>query len=140
MQGKKFSTVIIVIREVRKDILGVMAYLLPYSEFKNYSKLEDEALFEAVVEYWKLKDPTSNTKKNELLEEINNRIAYTNAHFSVLGSGWRSDMGKIYIIHGPPESVDRHYNAEYLYNYEIWYYPSGLEFVFSDQRNFVQTF
>ena len=98
--------------------------------------MEDGKLFETVTQYWKSKDPTSNTKKNELLEEINHRIAYANAHFSVVGSGWRSDMGKIYIIHGPPESVDRHYNAEYLYNYEIWYYASGLEFAFSDQRNF----
>ena len=120
----------------RIDIVGVMAYLLPYSELKNFSNLEDGELFEAVIEYWKSKDPTSNTKKNELLEEINNRIAYVNAHYSVLGSGWRSDMGKIYIIYGPPESIDRHYNAEYLYNYEIWYYASGRKFTFSDRRNF----
>jgi len=120
----------------QKDIVGVMAYLLPFSEIKNFSKLEDGELFEAATEYWKSKDPTSNTKKNELLEEINNRIAYVNAHFSVLGKGWRSDMGKIYIIYGPPESIDRHYNAEYLYNYEIWYYTSGRKFTFSDQMNF----
>ena len=120
----------------RKDIAGVMAYLLPYSEFKNFSKLEDGELFKVVTEYWKSKDPTFDTKKNELLEEINNRIAYANAHFSVVGRGWRSDMGKIYIIYGPPESIDRHYNAEYLYNYEIWHYASGRKFTFSDRRNF----
>ena len=120
----------------RKDIVGIMAYLLPYSEFKNFNKLDDVELFEAVTEYWKSKDPTSNTKKNELLEEINNRIAYANAHFSVVGRGWRSDMGKVYIVYGPPESIDRQYNAEYLYNYEIWYFSSGRKFTFSDQKNF----
>lgn len=120
----------------RKDIIGVMAYLLPYSEYKNFTKLEDVELIDAVTEYWKSKDPTSNTKKNELLEEINNRIAYSNASFSVVGKGWRSDMGKVYIVYGPPESIDRHYNAEYSYNYEIWYYSSGRKFTFSDQRNF----
>ena len=120
----------------RKDIVGIMAYLLPYSEFKNFNKLDDVELFEAVTEYWKSKDPTSNTKKNELLEEINNRIAYANAHFSVAGRGWQSDMGKVYIVYGSPESIDRHYNAEYAYNYEIWYFSSGRKFTFSDQRNF----
>ena len=120
----------------RKAIVGIMAYLLPYSEFKNFNKLDDVELFEAVTEYWKSKDPTSNTKKNELLEEINNRIAYANAHFSVAGRGWQSDMGKVYIVYGPPESIDRHYNAEYAYNYEIWYFSSGRKFTFSDQRNF----
>ena len=50
----------------RKDIIGVMAYLLPYSEYKNFTKLEDVELIDAVTEYWKSKDPTSNTKKNEL--------------------------------------------------------------------------
>ena len=120
----------------RKDILGIMAYLLPYSEYKILSKLEDVELFEAVIEYWNSKDPTSNTKKNELLEEINNRIAYANANYSFVGRGWRTDRGKIYIIYGPPESIDRHYNAEYSYNYEIWYFPSGLKFTFSDRQNF----
>ena len=33
--------------------------------------MEDGELIEAVTEYWKSKDPTSNTKKNELLEEMN---------------------------------------------------------------------
>ncbi|MBT6870259.1 MAG: GWxTD domain-containing protein, partial [Candidatus Marinimicrobia bacterium] len=83
-----------------KEIIGIMAYLVPYSEYKTFSKLEENELIEYVTEYWKSKDPTVNTKKNELLEEINNRISYANAHFSVIGSGWRSDMGKIYIIYG----------------------------------------
>lgn len=120
----------------RNDIIGIMAYLLPYSEYKDFSELEDIELFETVTEYWKSKDPTSDTKKNELLEEINNRIAYANAHYSIVGSGWRSDMGKIYIIYGPPESTDRYYDTEYSYNYEIWYYTSGRKFTFSDRRNF----
>ena len=120
----------------QKDIIGVMAYLLPYSEFKKFSELDDGELFEGVTKYWKSKDPTSNTKKNELLIEINNRIAYANAHFSVVGRGWQSDMGKVYIVYGPPESIDRHYSAEYLYNQEIWYFSSGRKFTFSDQRSF----
>jgi len=120
----------------RKDIIGIMSYLVPYSEIKNLSKLEEEDLFTFVTEYWKSKDPTLNTKRNELLEEINNRISYANAQFSVMGKGWKSDMGKIYIIYGPPESNDRHYNAEFSYSYEIWYYSSGRKFIFSDRRNF----
>ena len=122
--------------ENRKDIIGVMSYLVPYSEYKKFSKLEDGELFEFVTEYWKSKDPSQNTKKNELLEEINNRISYANAKFSVIGSGWRSDMGKIYIIYGPPETIDRHYDTEFSYSYEFWHYPSGRKFTFSDRRNF----
>ena len=120
----------------RSDIIGIMAYLLPYSEYKNFSELEDGELIETVTEYWKSKDPTPNTKKNELLEEINNRITYVDVHYSVVGSGWRSDMGKIYIIYGPPGSVDRYYDTENSYNYEIWHYISGRKFTFSDRRNF----
>ena len=119
-----------------KEIIGIMAYLVPYSEYKTFSKLEENDLIEYVTEYWKSKDPTVNTKKNELLEEINNRISYANAHFSVIGSGWRSDMGKIYIIYGPPENIDRHYDTEFSYSYEFWYYPSGRKFTFSDRQNF----
>jgi len=120
----------------QKDLIGIMGYLLPYSEFKNFNKLDDGKLFDAVTKYWKSKDPTPNTKKNELLTEINNRIAYSNAHFSIVGRGWKSDMGKVYIVYGPPESIDRHYSTEYLYNQEIWYFPSGRKFIFSDQRSF----
>ena len=45
-------------------------------------------------------------------------------------------MGKIYIIHGPPQTIEREYNVEYMYNIEIWYYSSGQKFIFSDRRNF----
>ena len=48
----------------------------------------------------------------------------------------KSAMGKIYIIYGPPENIDRHYDTEFSYSYEFWYYPSGRKFTFSDRQNF----
>ena len=49
-------------------------------------KLNDKKILENVNEYWKLKDPTPNTLKNELLIEFNSRVYYANNNFSVNGS------------------------------------------------------
>jgi GWxTD domain-containing protein len=119
-----------------KELKGVMAYLLSFNENRHLYELNEDDQYEYIRAYWRGKDPTPNSKKNELLEEMNTRVAHANTHYSVLGKGWRSDMGRIYIIYGIPETIDRRYNSEYGYSIEVWYYTSGKQFVFSDRSSF----
>ena len=119
-----------------KELNGVMAYLLPYSKKLQLYDLDEKQQYEYIRDYWKSNDPTPDTKQNELLEEINSRFAYSNTHFSILGRGWRSDMGRIYIVYGVPQSVDRRYNYESGYSIEVWYYTSGDKFIFSNRSSF----
>jgi len=60
-------------------------------------------------------------------------VRHANEHFSVLGPGWRSDRGRIYIQHGPPDQIESHpFNLD-TPAYEIWIYLRlGRRYVFVD--------
>tara|TARA_Y100001970_G_scaffold278435_1_gene384119 strand:- start:2158 stop:3348 length:1191 start_codon:yes stop_codon:yes gene_type:complete len=119
------------------EIISVMRYILPVADIKSMKKLKLSDQFEFINNYWADRDPDSNTLENELLVEFTNRVKFVNSKFSDLGKGWRSDRGRVYIIYGPPEMVERYSNQSDGI-YEIWEYPSGTRFTFLDRNGFGQ--
>jgi GWxTD domain-containing protein len=87
--------------------------------------------------YWKTKDPSPNSEHNEMLTEYYRRIAYANTNFKHYFDGWKTDMGMIYIVLGPPNNVERHPFDIESKPYEVWdYYDINKRFVFVDQTGF----
>jgi len=115
------------------EVVGVMRYVLPYSEYKQLKGKDDSEKWEAVNTYWKEKDPSPETPENELLIELNERVRFSNKNFSILMHGWRSDRGRIYIIYGEPHIVDESYQDRMGYHYQKWIYSNGKEFIFIDR-------
>ena len=103
-------------------------------EIKNLPKEEKGARFR---DFWKKRDPTSTTERNELMEEYYGRVDYATKHFSHYIEGWKTDMGMVYIIFGPPSNIDRHPFDSDAKPYEVWtYYEQSREFVFVDATGF----
>ena len=89
------------------------------------------------IEFWKKRDPNPNTPRNEKMEEFYARVEYANKHFSHYREGWRTDMGLVYIILGPPSNVERHPFEIDSKPFEIWaYYELNYQYVFVDQTGF----
>jgi GWxTD domain-containing protein len=88
-------------------------------------------------DFWKKKDPSPKTLQNEVLREYYRRVEYANKNFKHYLAGWRTDMGMVYIILGPPDNVERHpfdYNSK---PYEVWqYYNINKSFYFIDETGF----
>jgi GWxTD domain-containing protein len=76
------------------------------SAFKQLSNDEERDQF--IEQFWLRRDPTPDTPENEFKEEHYRRIAYANEHFAAGKAGWRTDRGRIYIIHGPADEVESH--------------------------------
>ena len=90
-----------------------------------------------LIEFWKRKDPNPNTPRNEKMEEYYAKVEYANKHFTHYTAGWRTDMGMVYIVLGPPSNVDRHPFDRESKPYEVWsYYELNQQFVFLDQTGF----
>lgn len=84
-------------------------YILMPEERDAFLHLSNEEEREQFVEqFWLRRDPTPDTIENEYKEEHYRRIAYANEKFDVGRPGWLSDRGRIYIIHGPPDSTEDH--------------------------------
>jgi len=72
--------------------------------FKQLSNDEERDQF--IEAFWQRRDPTPDTVENEYKEEHYRRIAYANEHFSSGVPGWKTDRGRIYIIHGAPDEIE----------------------------------
>ncbi len=71
--------------------------------FKTLSTPDEMEQF--IEQFWFRRDPDPRTAENEFKAEHYRRIAYTNEHFKSGREGWRSDRGRVYIIHGPPAEI-----------------------------------
>ena len=95
---------------------------------------EKEKLF---LHFWQKYNTNPSSSRNPLMYEYYDRVAYANKHFGNYFAGWKSDMGMIYILYGPPNSVDRHPFEINSKPYEVWYYyQRNVNFVFVDQTGF----
>jgi len=90
--------------------------------------------------FWKQRDPTEGTLKNEFKTEHFRRINHAN-HFygrTTPKPGWRTSRGRIYIILGEPNDIQRFEGKSQVYNSEVWFYqgltkiglPPGFNLVF----------
>ncbi len=95
---------------------------------------EKQKLF---LEFWKKRDPNPNTLRNERMEEYYGRVEYANKHFGHYQPGWRTDMGMVYLMFGPPSNVERHPFEIDSKPYEVWtYYDINYSFIFLDETGF----
>ncbi len=76
------------------------------SVFEQLTTPEEKEQF--IEQFWFRRDPDPKTAANEFKTEHYRRLAYANEKFSVGMPGWKSDRGRIYIIHGPPAQIESH--------------------------------
>ena len=118
--------------------LEVLRYVASEGEKAEMDRLEGPDARKAFWEsFWRRRDPTPDTDRNEQQEEFYRRVQYCNQHFSAGIAGWRTDMGRIYIRLGAPDEVVRNpFNFDRPPE-EIWYYyQSQRRFVFIDRDGF----
>ncbi|HEY2390017.1 MAG TPA: GWxTD domain-containing protein [Candidatus Angelobacter sp.] len=86
-----------------------VADIITSEELAAFNKLSNDAERDNFVEaFWRRRDPTPDTEENEFKEEYYRRIAYADEHFGAGARGSKTDRGRIYILHGPPDSIDAH--------------------------------
>ena len=83
--------------------------IITAEELSAFNKLSNDMERDNFIEaFWRRRDPTPDTEENEFKEEHYRRRAYADDHFSAGVPGSKTDRGRVYIIHGPPDSVDSH--------------------------------
>jgi GWxTD domain-containing protein len=114
-----------------------MQYIMEKDDLEAMKALPAEAKREGWIAYWKRKDPTPGSDRNELMEEYYSRVTYANRQFGHYSEGWKTDMGMVYIIFGAPNNIERHPFEVDSKPYEIWtYYELNRNFIFVDASGF----
>ncbi len=85
--------------------------------------------------FWEERDPTPHTVYNELKAEFYGRIDYAYEHFSSGNTpGFETDRGRIYILYGEPQNIERVFPGEGATR-EIWTYENR-KFIFRATTGF----
>ncbi len=125
--------------DINDEFLLIKTFL-PVAEYKVWDELSDAARDNYLDTFWRANDPNPDTPENEFYEIVQDRVSYSNEHFSRFEDGWKTDRGRIYIRNGAPvesttdftdPSQTRFASKEYL----IWKYnqPEHRVYLFIDQ-------
>jgi GWxTD domain-containing protein len=108
-----------------QDWLNLVNYIIFPVEKDAFLQLtmdRDRDLF--IESFWKQRDPTPATPQNEYKDEHVKRFQYANSFYrrGTTREGWMTDMGQIYIILGPPSSIERFEGVAGIHPCQVWYY------------------
>ena len=117
--------------QYRKWLEEDVVYIISKKERDVFLQLESDRERNIFTEaFWKQRDPTPNTTENEFKTEHYQRIAYANQWFGKdsPGAGWRTDMGRVYIILGQPKEVQKYENLFDVRPIITWFYDGMSEY------------
>jgi GWxTD domain-containing protein len=111
---------------------------LEIRQFEAMTDLKGRQNF--MADFWRRRDTDPTTAVNEFKRTFDARVAYANEHLSNrFNDGWKSDRGRVYIVYGPADEVERVPSSAESLPYEVWHYNNlqgGVIFVFVDRNNF----
>ncbi len=121
--------------------LDLIRYVASDEDLKIYRSLNLEGKARFLEEFWRRRDSDPTTSDNEFRREHMRRWNYANQHFSRFqqNDGWKTDQGRIYVIYGPPDDIERYPSDITRVAWERWHYYSlegGIEFIFADLSGF----
>ena len=88
---------------------GPVRYIISKDEDRAYKALKTEQERATFIDiFWKRRDPTPKTEHNEFKLRFRDRALDANQLYGETAMpGWKTDMGKVYILVGPPDEMVR---------------------------------
>lgn len=102
-------------------------YIINSDERKQFLSLSTDGERDSFIDaFWKIRNSDPNSETNSYKAEHYRRLAYANEHFGDprYQDGWRTDMGKMYIVLGAPKQRAPYHAAANLRQMEIWFYQA----------------
>ena len=120
---------------------GFASYIASKEEREIYKALNEEGKRKFLSEFWKRrKDPDPEAAPSKFKYDYLERVQMANSNFgSGALEGWKSDRGRILLVYGYPDEIQRHYMDTNKKPYEIWVFnklEGGVQFIFADLGGF----
>ena len=81
-----------------------VVWIISQKEKTTFGRLKSDSEREEFIRtFWERRDPTPETPHNEFKEEHYRRYRHALKSFQEGTAGWKTDRGRIYIIHGAPD-------------------------------------
>ena len=112
-----------------------VAYIIEPEERCAFLKLEfDDEREQFVEQFWLRRSSNPDFLENDFKEEHYRRVVFANEKFGAEIPGWKSDRGQVYVMFGPPDTIESHASGEptgrppeegpetVQYSWEKWHY------------------
>lgn len=93
-----------------------LAYLMSRREYERMMAIQDPDSMKLVVDRFWLDAIRNRSKAAQVIELYYNRVEEANKQFTNFKEGWKTDMGMMYILFGPPWYVENTLDTS------IWFY------------------
>ena len=102
-----------------REMAAPLAYIMNEGNYEEMMSISNpDSLKEAIDRFW-LSNVGSQNKARSVINLYYERVEQANKQFSNFKEGWKTDMGMIYILFGPPWYVDRTLNRmQWSYSYD----------------------
>lgn len=118
------------------DAAGYIATREEKNIFKTLDAVGKQSF---LLEFWKKRDNTPETAQNEYRDDYLKLVNTANKEFSGFKEGYKSDRGRVLLVYGVPDEIERFPLNMQHKEHHIWKYFSiqgGVIFVFVDKQGF----
>lgn len=102
-----------------RELAAPLYYLMSEKEYDRMLAIQDkDSLKQEVDRFW-LKNLNDKNRAKEVIQKFYQRVEEANKQFSNFKEGWKTDLGMVYILFGPPWYIDQSLNRmtwSYSYN------------------------
>ncbi len=128
-------------RDELKQEFEAARYFASRDDKKLFDELEDSnAMRMFLTRFWRRMDKNNGRPYGSSRASFLKRRDKADARFSRSGQqGWKTDRGRVLIVYGEPDEIERHPSSSGTKPYEIWRYnqiQGGVYFVFVDNNGF----
>jgi len=103
-----------------KELAAPLFYLMNPKDYEKLMSIADDVQLKREIDRFWLKNIKNSKKAQNVIELYYERVEEANKQFANYKEGWKTDMGMIYILFGPPwyinSSLDR-LSWSYSYNF-----------------------
>ena len=117
-----------------------VVYIITPVERDVFLQLDTDRARELFIEaFWKHRDQIPETPENEFKEEHYQRLKDARMRFGrgTPTPGWATARGRMYIILGPPQTIERYENENEIYPTIVWFYQGMSKYGLPNAFNLI---
>ncbi len=122
------------------DDFKLITYFISPKNKKVWRTLDNKGKINYINKFWGMIKAKDNFGE-DFINEVRQRINYANRNYSGFKKGWLTDIGRVYIRNGAPDTIDKErtdLKTKYTQKeYQIWKYRRNMNktYIFLDFQN-----